>query len=207
VNSPAESLRADLQRIDAALEPFSTPVSDERPGLRWMAEVLRARRGHVLKNLGEAETSRLEVVVTTAGADFGLVALAAVLDALQQALFTAGGVGEDAEDVLRRAVTFEPVGLEVAPSAQDGQPTWTLQLRRAGGSHAAQPVDADGGLLVDAALRDMIAAVEDGTAEQLAAVVRRHGLALWLRAIPVTGDENTATLDQERAGARRDAQS
>ncbi len=54
MNGPAESLRLDLQRIEQALEPFSTPVSDERPGLRWMADVLRARREHVRENLREA---------------------------------------------------------------------------------------------------------------------------------------------------------
>jgi hypothetical protein len=201
MNNPAADLYEDISRIDEALEPFTGPQVEERPGLRWMQRTLRQRREHILHKIAETERSTLTVRARTADGSGAISAAMAssMLEVVQQALYDAAAtvawtdaLGDDAR---RRAVTL------VVGDATSDDEQWTAELHRPAGPFGAQPVTPDGDTLaVDAALAALLdtAATTPGA---MAALVLEHGLTVDLAVAPATGTAAATSIDRHTAGA------
>ena len=148
-----EALRRDLDRIGEALSAFDAPIVDDRPGLRWVRDVLSARRDHVQQSLRDAEMTAL--VATLAGSTsirwtVDLVSqLATVLqDAVDDVERRLWGEVDDAAALVLRSVTSDGASVRVV-------------LERPEGPLEALRVEPSGRPRIDAAVEALVAGIEE----------------------------------------------
>ncbi|HEX6256049.1 MAG TPA: hypothetical protein VFZ70_09580 [Euzebyales bacterium] len=196
MNTPAAELYEAIAHIDEALEPFTGPQVEERPGLRWMHRTLQQRRDHILSRIARTERSTLTVRVRTAAGSSAVpaVVVSSVLDRVQQALYEASTTvswPDGLDDAARR----DAVTLVVGDAAAE-EDEWAVELHRPVGPFSAQPLTADGGALaVDAALAALLRAVEPAPGA-LGTLVLDHGLSIDLATAPATGEAAAASIDR-----------
>jgi hypothetical protein len=196
MNNPAADLYADIARIDQALEPFTGPEVEERPGLRWMQRTLQERRGHILRKIAQTERSTLTVRVRTVDGSGAVPAVVAssVLDAVQRALYDAAATVDwpDGLDVdARRSAATLVVGDATSDDEQ-----WALELHRPTGPFSAQPLTAAGdALAIDAALMALLDAARE-TPDELGELVLGHGLSIDLVVTPTSGSAAETSIDR-----------
>lgn len=191
-----EALRSDLDRIDQALDAFDAPIVEDRPGLRWMRDVLSARREHVRESLRDAETTALIVSLEAPPSTRWTVPLVTRLTSvLQQAIHAAARVSDgDADDA----------ELVVRTMSADGA-SLRVVLERPEGPLEALRVDRDGRPRIDAAVDALVAALEDPAEEEadaiqaLAELVVSSGVVATLEARCIDQEPRTAVLDQAAA--------
>jgi hypothetical protein len=196
MDSPAASLHDDLALIDDALEPFTGPQIEERPGLRWMRQTLTQRRAHIVRQIAETERSTLTVRLRSASgtASIAVPTITALLDALQQTLLaTADEIAwPDAFGDAERhaALTLEPGDAEATDEH------WQIALHRRAGPLRSQPVTTDGDrLAVDAALATLLDALAQDAGD-IGRIVATSGLTVDLATAPVAGAARDLTIDR-----------
>lgn len=197
MTNPAANLYEDIAQIDSALEPFTGPQVEERPGLRWMRRTLVERREHIEGKIAEAERSTLQLQVRTASGSGAVpVRIAAtLLDAVQRAI-DAAAREVDRTDGLPAARAGDALRFEVG-AAEASAAQWQITLRRPAGPLSAQPMLGDGTtLLVDAVLEALLRRCAEGDAGDLGQLVTTEGLSLDLTTTSATGDGGTVSLDR-----------
>lgn len=206
--APADSLHADIEVIDRALEPFGAPHVNEYPGLRWMQRTLEQRRAHIMSKIAEVEQSTLTLRLRTATGSSVVPArtVATLLDALQHQLHVAAEQVEWPPDLPEQR-REDALTLEV-DAVHSGEGPWSVNLQRPSGPLSAQPPAATGERLAfDVAVDRMLDRFVDGDSGDFGVLVSDEGLSVEVITAPATGDGRTVVLDRHTAPGARAADS